>query len=127
MGRLDSTHPTLSRDIERFIETRKPQRDIEEVFRRLTQEIESISNKITKKIKKTTVAYKMVRQFVGVELQRTRITLHLTLPKKPKEKGVKYVREVYGDKQHGHLVIRNLSQIESAVEVCRRAYENSLG
>jgi predicted transport protein len=126
IGRLSSAHPAVTRDIEKFIESRKPHRDIEEVFRRLVQEIEGISNKINKKIKKTTVVYKTAREFVGVELQRTRITLHLTLPKRPRVKGVEYVRTVHDIKQHCHLTIRTLSQIELAVTAFRKAYEDSL-
>lgn len=126
LRRLSSVHPVFSRDIERFIDLRKPQKDIEEVFRRLIQEIERISNRMTRKIKKTTVTYKTTRPFVAVELQKTRITLHLTLPKKPKEKDVEYGRDVYRTKLHGHLTVRNLSQVESAIEICRRAYEDTL-
>lgn len=126
LRRLGSVHPVFSRDIERFIDLRKPQKDIEEVFRRLIQGIERISNRMTRKIKKTTVSYKTTRPFVGIELKKTRITLHLTLPKKPKERDVEYVRDVYRTKLHGHLTVRNLSQVESAIEICRRAYEDTL-
>lgn len=126
LRRLSSVHPVFSKDIERFIDLRKPQKDIEEVFRRLIQGIERISSKMTRKIKKTTVVYKTIRPFVSVELHEARMTLHLTLPKKPRIKNVDYVRDVYSTRLHGHLTIRNLSQVESALEICRRAYEDTL-
>jgi len=125
LGKIGSVHLKFSKDIEEFITRRKPRKDIEEVFRKIVQETERMSNKITKKIQKTAVSYKTKIPFVAIELQKTRIKLHLTLPQKPKEKDVKYLRSVYGNKLHGHLVIRNLAQAESAMEICKEAYEES--
>lgn len=124
IGKLGALHPTLSMDVERFIESRKPNKDIEEVFRRMVEEIERMSNKMKCKIKKTAIAYRMRRPIASLELQKTRVMLHLTLPKKPREKNVKYVRQVYGNKLHGHLMVRNLSQVETAIEICRRAFKD---
>jgi predicted transport protein len=126
LGKVGSVHLKFSKDIEDFITSRKPQKDIEEVFRKIVQETERISNKITKSIVKTRVCYKTKVQFICIELQKNRIKLHLTLPEKPKEKSVAYVKSVYDNKMHGHMIIRNLAQAESAMEICKKAYEESL-
>ena len=126
LSKLGSVHLKLPKEIEDFIESRKPHKDIEEVFRKLIQEIERLSSQMSRKIKKTTVFYKTQRPFVSVELRRTRIVLHLTLTTKPKDKHVIYARPVHGNKAHCHMVIRNLSQAEFAMEYCKRAYEDSL-
>jgi predicted transport protein len=126
LSRLGSVHLKLPKDIEDFIKSRRPQKDIEEVFRKLIQEIERLSSQSTKKIKKTAVSYKTHRPFVTVELRKTCIILHLTLRTKPKDKSVRYARIVYGNKAHCHIFIRNLSEAESAMEYCKRAYEDSL-
>ena len=126
LSKLGSVHLKLSRDIEDFIESRKPKKDIEEVFRKLIQEIERLSSRLEKKIKKTTVFYKTLHPFVSVELRKARVTLHLTLSARPKDKRVIYARQVYGNKFHCHMFVRNLSEAESAMEYCERAYEDSL-
>jgi predicted transport protein len=126
LEKLSLTRPTVPKEVESFIESRRPRGDIEEVFRKLIQEIERISNRITRKIKKTTVSYKTTRSFVAVELQKTLVRLHLTLPKAPREKNVEYLRKVHGNKWHGHLIVRNLNEAEAAVEICKKAYDDTL-
>jgi predicted transport protein len=121
---IEEAHDNES--IEDFIERRKPQRDNEEAFRKLVQETERLSNQISKKIKVTTVSFKTKRPFVTIELRKTQIILHLTLPNKPKEKDVEYLRKVYDNKWHCHLIVRNLSEAELAMEICKKAYEESL-
>jgi len=125
LEKLTSTQPTVSKELEKFIQSRSPRRDIEEVFRRMVQEIERTSTGITRKIKKQIVAYKTTRPFVSVELQKSFVRLHLTLPKTPRERNVEYLRKVYGNKSHGHLIVRNLNEAETALEICSRAYKDS--
>jgi predicted transport protein len=115
-----------SQDIEGFIARRKPQKDFEEVFRKFVQEIERLSTNISRKIIETRVIYKTEKPFVCIELRKTQILLHLTLPNTPREKDVKYLRKVYGNKWHGHLVVRNPSEAKSAMEISKKAYEESL-
>lgn len=126
IGKLGAVHSVLPMAVEKFIELRKPNKDIEEVFRRLVEEIERMSSEMKRKFKKTTVSYIMRRPVVSLELRKTRVMLHLTLPKKPREKNVKYARTVYGNKSHGHLMVRNLAQVEPAIEICRRALQDAL-
>jgi len=125
LEKLTLTQPTFSMEVEKFIQSRSPSRDIEEVFRRLVQEIERMSSGITRKIKKATVAYKTRRPFVSVELRKSFVRLHLTLPKTPRERNVKYVRKIYGNKLHGHLIVRNLNEAETALEICNRAHNDT--
>lgn len=126
LGRLGSVRSVLPTGIEKLIQSRKPHADIQEVFCRLIEEIERMSSKMTRKIKKTTVLYGILRPFVSVELLKTQVRLHLTLPKKPREKAVQYVRTVHGNKSHAHMKVTNLAQVEPAIEVIRKAYEDSL-
>jgi len=126
LEKLSSTQPSVSRELQRFIESREPRRDIEEVFRKLVQEIERISNRITRKIEKTRVTYKTTRVFVAFELQKASVLLHLTWPEKPRERSVEYLRKLKkSDKWHWHLRVRNLSQVENAVEICKKAYDDT--
>ena len=126
LSKVGSVHLKFSKDIEDFIECRQPQKDIEEVFRKLIQETERLSNKVSKKIKKTTVSYKTKIQFIGIELQKSRIRLHLTVSEKPKEKDAEFIRKVYSNRFHCHLLVRNLAEAESAMEIIKKAYEESL-
>lgn len=125
LEKLSSTEPSLPREVKSFIESRRPYRDIEEVFGRLIQEIDGIPDRLERKIKKTTISYRTTRTFVAVELQKTLVKLHLTLPKTPKERNVQYLRKVHGDKRHCHLIVRNLNEIATAVQICKRAYDDT--
>lgn len=126
LEKLTSTQPTVSWEVEKFIQSISPRRDIEEVFRKLVQEIERMSSRITRKIKKTTLVYKTARPFVSLELRKNFVRLHLTLPRTPRERNVAYLRKVYGNKWHGHLIVRNLMETETALEICKRAYNDTL-
>jgi predicted transport protein len=126
LERIGSGNLKLSREVEEFVERRKPRKDIETVFRSLIPEIEKMSSTIKWTIKETTISYKTTKPFVSVELRRTRMVLHLTLPKEPREKGVAYLRPVYRNMMHCHFIVRNLDQAESAMDLCKKAYNASL-
>lgn len=122
MAREPAVVPNFSKDIESFIARRKPEKNTETVFRMLIGGIQKISDKITRRISDKTVLYKMNLPFVSVELRKERVILHLTLPSTPREKEVEYIRRVYDNLMHGHLVVKNLNQIENAVDICKKAY-----
>jgi len=112
----------LPKEIEDYIIRRKPQKYNEEVFRKLIQGIERIPGPKKKIIKDKTILFKTRKPFVSVELRKERIILHLTLPEAPRENGVEYLRKVYTNLMHCHLVVRNLNQIERAIKICNKAY-----
>jgi predicted transport protein len=110
--------------IEDIIEHIEPQKDIEALFRNFIQDIERQSNGFSRKTVKTRILYKTKIPFVGVELKRSNILLHLTLLNKPRN--ATFSRKVYRNRWHCHLPVRNLSEAESAMELCKKAYEESL-
>lgn len=113
-------------DIEQIIEGMKPQKEFELVFRKFFQEIEKLSNEISIEMGKKRILFKTKIPFVAVELCKGQIVLHLTLSTRPEEKNFGYIRKVYGNRWHAHLVVRNLSEAEPAMEICKKAFEDSL-
>lgn len=115
-----------NQNLESIIERTNAQPEIEAIFRRFNREIERLSQDISRKTLKTRVLYKTKIPFVGVELRKKHVLLHLTLAEKSKYKEVNYLRKVHGNKWHGHLTVTNESEAESALEICKKAFEDSL-
>lgn len=115
-----------NQSIEGIVENIKAEEDTEVIFRRIIDEIEGLSKDISKKVVKTRVLYKTNIPFVGVELRKKHVLLHLTLAEKSKYKEVNYLRRVYGNKWHGHLSVTNESEAKPALEICKKAFEDSL-
>lgn len=85
--------------------------EINDIFRLFCQEIEKLSNDISKEATKTRVKYKTKKGlFVGVQSIDNRIRLHLYFKRKP------------DNSDHEHLTIRNQSEAESALELIKKAH-----
>jgi hypothetical protein len=121
---ISTENASETQSIEDIIELIEPQKDIEGIFRKFIQDIEKQSNDFSTKTLKTRVLFKTKIPFVGVELRKRTILLHLTLLNKPK--GITSFRKVYRKRWHCHLPVRNLSEAEPAIVLCRKAYEESL-
>jgi predicted transport protein len=89
----------------------KNSEEIDVIFSMLGQEIEKLSNDISKVATKTRVKYKTKKGlFVGVQRLDNRVRLHLYFKRKP------------DNSDHEHLSIRNQSEAESAIELIKKAY-----
>lgn len=109
----DSGKVHENKNIEDLIESIKPHEEIKEIFRMFVQEIESLSNELSREITGTRVKYKTRKDFVGVQPFSNRIRLHL------------YFKRTPDNSDHVHLIIRNRPEAESAMSICKKAFEES--
>ena len=120
------SNPKLPEEVETFIKRRRLNENAKKILRNLIPEIEKMPEITERSIKETTISYKAAKPFVSLEPRKSRIILHLTLPKEPKIKGVDYLRSVYGNLMHGHLIVDQLDQVTFAINVCKKAHDACL-
>lgn len=111
-------------DIEDYIRLRKPRKEIAKIFEILTQKIEEISDDIIRAVAKTVVSYRTTRNFASIELQKTKITVHLNFQEMPEERDL---FSLYSpERKHCHLNVTDKGEIDVALRMIRKAYEDTL-
>jgi len=111
-------------DIEGYIRSRQPRKEIAQIFETLTQKIEEISDDIIRVVAKTVVSYRTTRNFASIELQKTKITVHLNFQEMPEERGLFSLYS--SERKHCHLNITDKNKIDVALKMIRKAYEDTL-
>jgi len=114
--------PSLQ-NLEEFIKSRQPRKEIEKLFMVLTSKIAEISDGLRMVIGKSVVSYRTTRNFVSVQPQKTQITLHLTFRQLPKN--LEIFKKVYKDRKHCHLSVKE-SDLDTALKLIKKAYEETL-
>lgn len=114
--------PSLQ-NLEEFIKSRQPRKEIEELFMVLTSKIAEISDDLRMVIGKSVVSYRTTRHFVSVQPQKTQLTLHLTFRELPKN--LEIFKNVYKDRKHCHLSVKE-SDLDTALKLIKKAYEETL-
>lgn len=114
--------PSLQ-NLEEFIKSRQPRKEIEKLFMVLTSKIAEISDDLRMVIGKSVVSYRTTRHFVSVQPQKTQITLHLTFRQLPKN--LEIFKKVYKDRKHCHLSVKE-SDLDTALKLIKKAYEETL-
>lgn len=112
-----------SHNLDEFIQSRQPRKEIEKLFRVLTSKIADISDDLRIVIGKRVVSYRTTRNFVSVEPQKTQITLHLTFQEMPKK--LEIFKKVYKARKHCHFNVKE-SDLNTALELIKKAYEETL-
>jgi predicted transport protein len=111
-------------DIESYIIRRNPHKPIEALFRKLIDEIDGISTDIRRIIAKTVISYRTTRNFTSVQLYRTVVRLHLKFAELPEDTSI--FSRVEQDRNHCHFDLREESQLDMALELFQKAYEDTL-
>ncbi|KPV62106.1 MAG: hypothetical protein AOA66_1475 [Candidatus Bathyarchaeota archaeon BA2] len=111
-------------DIEGYIRLRQPRKEITKIFEILTRKIEEISDDIIRVVAKTVVSYRTTRNFASIELQKTKITVHLNFQEMPEERDT---FSLYSPKRkHCHLNLTDKGEIDVALRMIRKAYQDTL-